>query len=178
MKKLLIPFAFLLLIFGISCEKEKPNVPDALEPSMPFWKKVQGTYNVTDLKTNEKFTINIEITTDTTCSNETQCSINDTILYSNFNNTFTKINVKYQTGFSPSGLPGMDISGNHGIIDINNNRWLIYTLDDTTTVEEENTWVNGVITFYFRMNNMAYWQADGTFYQDLYKKQRAVKISD
>jgi len=178
MKKFFLYPAFLLSLVSASCDKDKPDPPGTPPPGIPFWKKVQGTYKVTDLNTGEEFNIGIKIETDTTWLSPTQREVRDTIFYYNFGNQFTALPTNYLNCYASNDLNCLNVSSPHGIVDNNGNRWLVYNLDDTTTVEEENTWVNGVITFYFRMNNMAYWQADGTFYQDLYKKQRAVKISD
>jgi len=169
--------SFLLLAFLISsCEKEEPQ--PQTKP-VPFWKAVQGKYKVIDLESNEEYEMEIRIKPDTNWLTSTQMEVRDTIFCFNFNNQFSVIPSLYQNCTSYDTLHCLDLNSPFGIRDKNNDRWMVNTWsDDMTTTAIENVWYNREITFYFRINNTAFWVEDGNDYQDVYKKQKAVKIGD
>jgi len=169
--------SFLLLAFLISsCEKE---IPQSKPKPVPFWRAVQGKYKVTDLDSHEEYEMEIRIKTDTNWLSATQMEVRDTIFYFNFNNQFAVIPTRFQNCMSHDSLHCLTIESPFGILDKNNYRWMVTDWsDDLSTSVLENTWYNGEITFYYRINNTAFWVEDGNDYLDVYKKQKAIKIGD
>jgi hypothetical protein len=164
----------IIVLSIVSCsEKEKPEI---IFPKIPFWKLVQGTYKVTNEVNNEEFEMKISIKTDTIWLSNNQYINNDSIFLYNFNNLFDSVHSRYFICIAPNDLNCIGFTAPHGIKDKFGKRWLIEDSDDPNTPEIENTWVNGEITFYFWMNNTAYWYDDGVPYQDLYIRQKGVKI--
>lgn len=167
---------FLVALSIVSCnEKEKPEI---IVPKIPFWKLVQGTYKVIDEVSNNEFEIKISIKTDTIWLTNKQYINNDSLFIYNFNNLFDSLPSLYQTCISLNKTNCLSFTPAHGIKDKFGKRWLIGNYDDPNTEEIENILVNGKITFFFTMNNLAYWYEDGVPYQDFYVRQKAVRIGD
>lgn len=137
---------------------------------------VQGTYKVTNEVNNEEFEMKISIKTDTIWLSNNQYINNDSIFLYNFNNSFDSVTSRYASCITSESNNCINFNASYGIKDKFGNRWLLDNYDDPSTQEIENTWAYGKITFYFIMNNTAYWYDDGVPYQDLYIRQKGVKI--
>lgn len=172
----LLLFIMTAAVFVSQGCKPEDEMPPVVE--IPFWKKVQGNYTVTDLGTMNQYQMSIEIITDTTFLPSSQMEINDTIILRNFNNQFPILKSKYQTCMTTNNENCLSIGSEYGIRDYANNRWVVVTYDDPATTFEEMTWKNGEITFNFHMFNTLWWLPDGTTYHDTLIKQRAVRIGN
>lgn len=167
---------FIIALSVVSCnEKEKPEI---IVPKIPFWKLVQGTYKVTDEVANTEFEIKISIKTDTIWLSDNQYINNDSLFIYNFNNLFDPLTSLYRNCVALNNINCLGFAPEHGVKDKFGKRWVIGNYDDPNTLEAENIWVNGKITFYFTMNNLAYWYVDGVPYQDFSVRQKAVRIGD
>ncbi len=150
------------------CTKDKAPCPTSI-PEHEVWEKFIGEYNVYDTIGN--FIYQMEIKHHFNGVN-VHGNIVDSLIILNFADT-ADLFIEMRNYIDNRVL---SIGFNESVTGHNGQTWQFYdNVEDTTTVELENTLINDTIVLFFRQTNIQYWVNEGVPYYYCDCKQIAVK---
>jgi hypothetical protein len=164
----LFGYALLFSLSFISCEREKPPIPDPIAP-IHCWDKFIGNYIVYDTALGRVYEMQIEH-----FSSPNQFGIPiDSIIVTNLDSNFI-IREHFSCGTNSNDF----ILGIMNNCETYNNKHYNFTLyedDSSTPLVRENNLFNDTIILYFNKENTAYWMSEGVLYEDDWHTHIAVK---
>jgi len=166
MKQTLI---IVLILFLLSCSKEKELIPNEPPIAPEQWEKFAGNYKIYD--TLGVYLYDLDMIHYFSGKNVYGNDV-DSLILQNFADTFD-VKYEFRNFTEPNNF---DFGFHDSIVDRNNKTWGLWSLsDDLTTTARENYLINDTIILYFKMDNIKYYIPEAQPYYRCECKHVAVK---